>query len=128
MAAATNGDVEKQAQLSALWQIQHYGSAPNAPPANVADIFAGMSKADQERAAQMHEWQRARIAPQDEVQALEFERGEATAIQKEAARRNIDRAKRDPDLARKIIAGDSAARLAWDRWHWIAHAAREIPG
>ena len=60
-----------------------------------------MTKADQERAAQMHEWQRARIAPQDDVQALEFERGEATAIQKEAARRNIERAKRDPDLASK---------------------------
>lgn len=128
VAAATNGDVEKQAQLAALWQIARTGSAPDAPPANIADIVAGMTKADQERAAQMHEWQRARIAPQDDVQALEFERGEATAIQKEAARRNIDRAKRDPDLARKIIAGDGAARLAWDRWHWIAYAARQIPG
>jgi CRISPR/Cas system-associated protein Csx1 len=90
------------------------------PRPRVADIFASMSKADQERVVQMREWQRGRIAPQDDVQAMEFERGEATAIQKEAARRNIDRAKRDPELARKIVAGDSAARLAWDRWHWIA--------
>lgn len=126
--AATNGDTAKQQELAALFSIARFGRAPDAPPATVAEIFAGMSKADQERAAQMREWQRERCSPQNDVEAFEFERAEATASQKEAARRNIERAKRDPVMARKIVNGDGMARMAWDRWHFIAHGTREIAG
>ncbi len=124
--AAMRGDAARQQELAGLYMIARWNQSPDPPPATVEDVLARMSKAEAAQAEQMKAWQLNQVAPETEQQRFEFERGEATKTQKEAARRNIERAKRDPDLRNKIIRGDGQARLQWDRWHWIAFAAREI--
>jgi hypothetical protein len=122
------GDAVKGKELSDLRLIS-LGHNPNPPPpTSVEDVKMRMSAADAARQEQIKDWWRANVAPQNDVESFEFERGEATKSQKQQALRDIERAKRDPAFGRKVIAGDMDARLKWSRWHFIAHAARQVEG
>jgi hypothetical protein len=69
---------------------------------------------------------RDRVNPSTPQEVAEFERGEATATQKAAARRFIEQAKKDPNFRTRLLNSDMDARAKWDRWHFVAHFADGI--
>jgi hypothetical protein len=130
--AALAGDAEKQSELAELWQLSR-GLQPGADalpsqPQDAADVMAQMDEKELARAQQRVTTYRNLVAPETDLEASQFEKGEATKSQKEAARRNLARAIRDPAFAAKVGRNDMDALRQWSRWNWIAHSAREIAG
>ncbi len=126
--SALAGDPAKAKELADLYQISRWGRAPNPPPADAADVMARMSEGDMAREQQRHALWRNQVAPSTPQEEFEFERGEATRLQKETSRRDIEAMKQDKEFVRKLLNGDLEARRKWDRWHWVAFTAREVAG
>jgi hypothetical protein len=84
-----------------------------------------------EREEQIHEavldtWAK-HIPAADPVRRAQMARGLATADQITAAKESIERAKRDPEFGRKVLAGNMDARERWASWHFVAYHCREAP-
>jgi hypothetical protein len=125
--AALAGDEAKQRELADLYMIAR-GVTPggSAPPATAEDVLKGMTEREVGIELQREASWRDRVNPVTPQEVAEFERGQATASQKAAARRFIEQAKRDPGFRTKLLNNDMEARAKWARWNFVA-TADEIP-
>jgi hypothetical protein len=118
--AAAGGDMVKVAELTKLWRIEHGMTPEPVPPANPDDVRKSMTDRDLAiDAARVDTWGKYIIGFDDAKRAT-IARGLATQEQHDEAKRELERMKRDPETARRVLSGDADAMDKWTRYNLIA--------
>jgi len=123
--AARNGDMEKARELAALWQLERGREPATNAPQDVAGVVAQMSEremADNRR--RVDTW--AGLIQMTPERRAEIERMVATEENVAAAKRELERMKRDDVFRRKVLANDMDAVDRWSRMNLIA-SMRPVP-
>jgi hypothetical protein len=123
---ARAGNIEKAKMLADLWQLER-GRQPGAPaPQDAADVQARMTERELQIEQQRSALRKNLVAPETPEEEFQFERGEATKLNKQTASRRIEAAKKDPAFRNRLLSGDKNATRDWNRWHFVRDVCKEV--